>query len=54
MKSIEISRTAGYLNLFSRHADRQTDIRISSPCRQTDQKKKTEDSFVSVHVSLHI
>lgn len=40
MKSIEISRTAGYLNLFSRHADRQTDIRISSPCRQTDQKKK--------------
>lgn len=40
MKSIEISRTAGYLNLFSRHADRQTDIRISSPCRQTDRPKK--------------
>lgn len=47
MKSIEISRTAGYLNLFSRHADRQTDIRISSPCRQTDRPKKKQKTALS-------
>lgn len=55
MKSIEISRTAGYLNLFSRHADRQTDVRISSPCRQTDQKKqKTALSAFMYHFTSEI